>query len=63
MILKDIHSECQRCTNLKAWNIHKNGEYDYRCNRPSGFFAFVSKDLHHEPCEKFEEKFDERIHK
>ena len=54
MIIKDIHSECQRCANLKVWNIHMNGEHDYCCRcRPSGF---ISKDLHQEPCEKFEEK-------
>ena len=54
MILKDIHSECQRCTNLKAWSIHMNGDHDYCCRcRPSGF---ISKDLHQEPCERFEEK-------
>ena len=51
MILKDISSECQRCANLKAWNIHMNGEHDYCCRcRPSGF---ISKDLHQVPCEKF----------
>lgn len=54
MILKDIHSECQRCANLKAWNIHMNNERDYCCRcRPSGF---ISKDLHWEPCEKFIDK-------
>lgn len=57
MIIKDIHSECQRCANLRAWNIHMNGEHDYCCRcRPSGF---ISKDLHQEPCEKFEKKLDE----
>ena len=51
MIFKDIHNECQRCANLKAWNMHMNGEHDYCCRcRPSGF---ISKDLHREPCEKF----------
>lgn len=51
MILRDISSECQRCANLKAWNIHMNGEHDYCCRcRPSGF---ISKDLHREPCKKF----------
>lgn len=51
MKLKDIHSECQICANLKSWNIHMNGEHDYMCRkRPSGF---VSKDLHQEPCERF----------
>lgn len=57
MKLKDIHSECQRCANLKAWNIHMNGEHDYACRKyPSGL---VSKDLHREDCERFEEKLDE----
>ena len=59
MILKDISSECQRCANLKAWSIHMNGDHDYcfRC-RPSGF---ISKDLHCEPCGKFEEKPNEDV--
>ena len=57
MILKDIHSECQRCANLKAWSIHMNGEHDYCCRcRPSGF---ISKDLHCEPCERFEKRLNE----
>jgi len=53
MIIKDIHSECQRCANLKAWNIHMNGKHDYACRlRP----MFISKDLHRESCEKFIDK-------
>ena len=56
MKLKDIHGECQRCINLKAWSIHMNGEHDYACRKyPSGL---VSKDLHQEGCERFEEKLD-----
>ena len=51
MKLENIHSECQRCANLKAWNIHMNGDHDYCCRcKPS---SFISKDLHWEPCEKF----------
>ena len=50
MILKDIHTECQRCENLKAWNIHMSGEHDYACRKHP---MFISKDLHREPCEKF----------
>jgi len=50
MILKDISGECQRCANLKIWNIHKNGELDYCCRcRPP--YEFISKDLRREPCE------------
>ena len=50
MILKDISGECQRCANLKVWNIHKNGELDYCCRcRPP--YEFISKDLRREPCE------------
>ena len=55
MILKDISEECRSCANLKAWNIHMNGQHDYCCSKPP---RFISKDLHREPCEKFEEKLN-----
>ena len=56
MITKDIHSECQRCANLKAWNIHMNGEHYYCCRcKPSGFIS----EVRWEPCEKFEERPNE----
>ena len=57
MKLDEVHNECKRCANLKAWNIHMNCNHDYCCRyRPSGF---INKDLHWEPCEKFEEKLFE----
>lgn len=54
MKLKDISSECQRCANLKAWNINMNGEHDYCCKcKPS---KLVCKEFHTEHCDKFIDK-------
>ena len=53
MVFNDIHSECQRCEYLRAWSIHMNGDHDYCCRKSP---SFIRKDLHREPCEKFEEK-------
>lgn len=53
--LDKVHSECQRCANLVAWNLHMDGNHDYCCKCRS--YIFINKNFPKgHPCGKFVDK-------